>query len=71
MQQIDEGLGSAYTQLRELLGTFRLSIGDANLGEAIKVMLEQLKRRPRPTSGSITVWPIPISKPVSTSTSCS
>lgn len=43
MQQIDEGLGSAYTQLRELLGTFRLSIGDANLGEAIKVMLEQLK----------------------------
>ncbi|MDM5088080.1 nitrate/nitrite two-component system sensor histidine kinase NarQ [Aeromonas bestiarum] len=43
MQQIDEGLSSAYTQLRELLGTFRLSIGDANLGEAIKVMLEQLK----------------------------
>ena len=43
MQQIDEGLGNAYTQLRELLGTFRLSIGDANLGEAIAVMLEQLK----------------------------
>jgi two-component system nitrate/nitrite sensor histidine kinase NarQ len=35
MQQIDEGLSNAYTQLRELLGTFRLSIGDANLGEAI------------------------------------
>ncbi len=43
MEQIDEGLSNAYTQLRELLGTFRLSIGDANLGEAIAVMLEQLK----------------------------
>ncbi|PJG59752.1 nitrate/nitrite two-component system sensor histidine kinase NarQ [Aeromonas cavernicola] len=43
MQQIDEGLGNAYTQLRELLGTFRLTIGDANLGEAISVMLEQLR----------------------------
>ncbi|ENY70382.1 nitrate/nitrite two-component system sensor histidine kinase NarQ [Aeromonas diversa] len=43
MQQIDEGLGNAYTQLRELLGTFRLTIGDLDLGEAIAVMLEQLK----------------------------
>lgn len=43
MQQIDEGLGNAYTQLRELLGTFRLTIGDADLGEAIAVMLDQLK----------------------------
>ncbi|MGE6109754.1 nitrate/nitrite two-component system sensor histidine kinase NarQ [Aeromonas sobria] len=43
MEQIDEGLGSAYRQLRELLGTFRLSIGDVNLGEAIGVMLDQLK----------------------------
>ncbi|QXC32293.1 nitrate/nitrite two-component system sensor histidine kinase NarQ [Aeromonas sp. FDAARGOS 1407] len=43
MQQIDEGLSNAYTQLRELLGTFRLTIGDANLGEAIRVMLEQLQ----------------------------
>lgn len=42
MQQIDEGLGNAYTQLRELLGTFRLSIAEADLGEAIGVMLEQL-----------------------------
>ncbi|MFE8730417.1 histidine kinase, partial [Aeromonas hydrophila] len=43
MQQIDEGLSNAYTQLRELLGTFRLTIGDANLGEAIRVMLDQLQ----------------------------
>lgn len=41
--QIDEGLGNAYTQLRELLGTFRLTIGEADLGEAIDVMLDQLK----------------------------
>ena len=47
MEQIDEGLSNAYTQLRELLGTFRLSIGDANLGEAIGVMLEQLKPQTR------------------------
>lgn len=51
MQQIDEGLGNAYTQLRELLGTFRLSIGDANLGEAIGVMLEQLKPQTRAEIG--------------------
>lgn len=43
IEQIDEGLSNAYTQLRELLGTFRLTIGDANLGEAIKVMLAQLE----------------------------
>ncbi|MGL5947854.1 MAG: nitrate/nitrite two-component system sensor histidine kinase NarQ [Aeromonas sp.] len=43
MQQIDEGLGSAYTQLRELLTTFRLTVGDADLGEAIRIVLEQLQ----------------------------
>ncbi|MGL5225491.1 MAG: nitrate/nitrite two-component system sensor histidine kinase NarQ [Aeromonas sp.] len=43
MLQIDEGLSNAYTQLRELLGTFRLTIGDANLGDAIGVMLDQLQ----------------------------
>lgn len=44
LHQIEEGLGSAYTQLRELLGTFRLSFNnDADLGEAIGVMLDQLQ----------------------------
>lgn len=39
---IDQGLSSAYTQLRELLTTFRLTIKEANFGQALVDMLEQL-----------------------------
>lgn len=41
--EIDQGIASAYLQLRELLSTFRLQIKEANLSEAIAVMLEQLQ----------------------------
>lgn len=39
---IDQGLSGAYTQLRELLTTFRLTIREGNFGQALKEMLEQL-----------------------------
>ncbi|WGY45190.1 nitrate/nitrite two-component system sensor histidine kinase NarQ [Vibrio sp. ABG19] len=39
---IDQGLSSAYTQLRELLTTFRLTIREANFGQALVDMLDQL-----------------------------
>lgn len=39
---IDQGLSSAYTQLRELLTTFRLTIKEANFGQALVDMLETL-----------------------------
>jgi two-component system nitrate/nitrite sensor histidine kinase NarQ len=57
--------------LRELLGTFRLSIGDANLGEAIKVMLEQLKPQTQADIRLQYGLTDTDSKRVSTSTSCS
>jgi two-component system nitrate/nitrite sensor histidine kinase NarQ len=34
--ELDEGLKSAYTQLRELLNTFRLTINKAHFGEALQ-----------------------------------
>ncbi|MGF1726664.1 nitrate/nitrite two-component system sensor histidine kinase NarQ [Photobacterium nomapromontoriensis] len=40
---IDQGLSGAYTQLRELLSTFRLTIKEANLGEALIEMLKPLE----------------------------
>ncbi|WP_415720243.1 nitrate/nitrite two-component system sensor histidine kinase NarQ [Photobacterium ganghwense] len=41
--EIDAGLSGAYTQLRELLSTFRLTIKEANFGEALVEMLKPLE----------------------------
>lgn len=43
ISDIDQGLSGAYTQLRELLSTFRLTIKEANLGEALVEMLKPLE----------------------------
>ncbi|GIU08897.1 two-component system sensor histidine kinase NarQ [Shewanella sp. c952] len=43
LQEINEGVNTAYVQLRELLSTFRLTIKDPNLGHAIEAMIEQLR----------------------------
>ena len=43
LQEINEGVTTAYVQLRELLSTFRLTIKDPNLGHAIEGMIEQLR----------------------------
>ncbi|KMV31321.1 histidine kinase [Photobacterium swingsii] len=40
--EIDNGLSGAYTQLRELLSTFRLTIKEANFGEALVEMMKPL-----------------------------
>ncbi|MGF1749287.1 MULTISPECIES: nitrate/nitrite two-component system sensor histidine kinase NarQ [Vibrio] len=45
LNDIRAGLDSAYTQLRELLTTFRLSIKEGTFGEAISEMLHQLDER--------------------------
>ncbi|WP_064605520.1 nitrate/nitrite two-component system sensor histidine kinase NarQ [Photobacterium sp. J15] len=42
---IDSGLSGAYTQLRELLSTFRLTIKEANFGEALVEMLKPLEEQ--------------------------
>lgn len=41
-KEIKHQLNSTYTQLRELISTFRLTIGKANLGEALKELLAPL-----------------------------
>ncbi|ABZ75460.1 histidine kinase [Shewanella halifaxensis HAW-EB4] len=43
LQEINEGVNTAYVQLRELLSTFRLTIKDPNLGHAIEAMVDQLR----------------------------
>ena len=43
ISEINEGVNTAYVQLRELLSTFRLTIKDPNLSHAIEAMLEQLR----------------------------
>ncbi|KIO36623.1 MULTISPECIES: nitrate/nitrite two-component system sensor histidine kinase NarQ [unclassified Shewanella] len=43
LQEINEGVNTAYVQLRELLSTFRLTIKDPNLNHAIEMMLDQLR----------------------------
>ena len=48
--ELGNGLSDAYTQLRELLTTFRLSIKEGNFGDALSTMLEQLSER---TDGTI------------------
>ncbi|MGY2572560.1 nitrate/nitrite two-component system sensor histidine kinase NarQ [Vibrio sp. C8] len=50
IKDIDEGLSGAYTQLRELLTTFRLTIKEGNFGRALLEMINQLKEH---TSASI------------------
>lgn len=42
LAELDTGLSSAYTQLRELLTTFRLSITEGSFGSALNEMTEQL-----------------------------
>ncbi|GAD88613.1 nitrate/nitrite sensor histidine kinase NarQ [Vibrio halioticoli NBRC 102217] len=43
VQEIDDGLREAYTQLRILLSTFRFSIDEANFSDALNVLLEKLQ----------------------------
>ncbi|WP_144210936.1 nitrate/nitrite two-component system sensor histidine kinase NarQ [Shewanella donghaensis] len=45
LNDINEGVSTAYVQLRELLSTFRLVIKDPNLGQAIEVMLSDLRKQ--------------------------
>jgi two-component system nitrate/nitrite sensor histidine kinase NarQ len=42
LAELDTGLSAAYTQLRELLTTFRLSIQEGSFGTALQSMTEQL-----------------------------
>ncbi len=43
IQDIDSGLSGAYTQLRELLTTFRLTIKEGNFGRALLEMINELR----------------------------
>lgn len=43
LSEINEGVNTAYMQLRELLSTFRLTINDPNLYNAMEAMLAQLR----------------------------
>ena len=45
LAELDTGLSSAYTQLRELLTTFRLSITEGSFGSALNEMTEQLSEQ--------------------------
>lgn len=45
LTELDTGLSSAYTQLRELLTTFRLSITEGSFGSALNEMTEQLSEQ--------------------------
>ncbi len=45
ISELDTGLSSAYTQLRELLTTFRLTIKEASFGAALAEMLKELQER--------------------------
>ncbi|PWI33212.1 nitrate/nitrite two-component system sensor histidine kinase NarQ [Vibrio albus] len=41
-KDIEQQLSDTYTQLRELLSTFRLTVGNASFGEALKELLDPL-----------------------------
>ncbi len=43
MSEINEGINTAYAQLRELLATFRLTTKEPNLKRAMEAMLDQLR----------------------------
>ncbi|SDH00405.1 two-component system, NarL family, nitrate/nitrite sensor histidine kinase NarQ [Vibrio xiamenensis] len=45
ISELDTGLSSAYTQLRELLTTFRLTIKEGSFGAALSEMLKQLEEQ--------------------------
>lgn len=45
LTEINEGVSTAYVQLRELLSTFRLTIKEPNLKNAMEAMLEQLRAK--------------------------
>lgn len=45
LTEINEGVSTAYVQLRELLSTFRLTIKEPNLKSALEAMLEQLRAK--------------------------
>ncbi|CAH0530167.1 nitrate/nitrite two-component system sensor histidine kinase NarQ [Vibrio hippocampi] len=45
LEDLRQGLDDAYTQLRELLTTFRLSIKEGTFGEAITEMLQQINEQ--------------------------
>lgn len=45
LSELDIGLSSAYTQLRELLTTFRLTIKEGSFGSALQSMAEQLSEQ--------------------------
>ncbi|MGI3004264.1 nitrate/nitrite two-component system sensor histidine kinase NarQ [Shewanella carassii] len=42
LEELNEGVTTAYAQLRELLSTFRLTVKEPNLRNALEAMLEQL-----------------------------
>lgn len=44
-ETLSDGLDAAYGQLRELLTTFRLALSDSDLGNALKVAVEEFSRR--------------------------
>ncbi|MBZ4678885.1 MULTISPECIES: nitrate/nitrite two-component system sensor histidine kinase NarQ [Shewanella] len=43
LEELNEGVTTAYAQLRELLSTFRLTVKEPNLRNALEAMLEQLR----------------------------
>lgn len=45
VRDIEEGLSDAYTQLRELLTTFRLTLKEGSFGSALTEMISQLRER--------------------------
>jgi two-component system nitrate/nitrite sensor histidine kinase NarQ len=50
--ELDTGLSAAYTQLRELLTTFRLTIKEGSFGQALQDMVETLSEQ---TAADITL----------------
>ncbi|HCD14769.1 nitrate/nitrite two-component system sensor histidine kinase NarQ [Shewanella sp.] len=45
LEELNEGVTTAYAQLRELLSTFRLTVKEPNLRNALEAMLEQLRNQ--------------------------
>ena len=43
LNELNDGVSTAYVQLRELLSTFRLTVKEPNLRNALEAMLEQLR----------------------------
>lgn len=48
IDEIDSGISNAYQQLRELLSTFRLTVKENSLEEALEKMLNELQPRSKP-----------------------